>query len=829
VPAGGELKRPADLYDPTIPELRALLDSERHFPSGTFTAPAVLIALRGLGLRSSLDHQGILDSAREVCRVAQLQSGEAATAVTRAKGLLHYINMHNHRLFGDDRDTEASGSGDDGAEENAIGAPEDGDGGADIDANEDFYVGANEADRNSSAPEIWLKQLVGLPWLPVLLDSPEMHIPWTGNKHTRPGERLPGVMTLAAAGCVRPPADMWLVSFSQYVLDGEPCAKLSKAFGWNEPIPSRVLATQLVHLARLSLGGHGDALHNKLVALLPQLYKLLSEAAEDTIQLHVIQKILRGSPFVWVGNTFASVRLVGMSGHVDLRPYAYTLPPEMLRFAPLLQKLGLAEHLSRPVVCGVLKRMHTELNGAACSPTQLDFAVRTLELVAKDLGNADKLSDVGQEVYVPQTEGIMVLAGGTMYDDAPWLSSTLNGSMRPVFVHPKLSNELAAIFGAGSLRALLLLNGEFKRNIMCPSTESVRNCLVDLTSIDDHHALLDVLEVCDLLQAKRVSIVHDARSFPTTSLFSPMLAPLQGPALVLHIDRALTAEDVVRIQMAPGNGFGGVSVGSRDTHLGHGLMSAYRYTDAPVIVSGDSLFIFDPLGAHVTPVETDELSLPQAKAKAKQSSARSNVAPQPSINCATNGRAFVYVGTDVGTRFPDMFRPFEALPFGFASYKPFAGTIIRLPLRQQPSAISDACFEYTRVQQMYSSLKTDLSVSLLFCAVLESLSVSVWEDNADKPQRFHTSFVQSSTDIQETRRKLALNTEWRKSSLLSSFFTAGWKPVQNLHELNIVVQDGMNVKSVHDTWLVCNTLGAGRSRDIALREMQVILIPKLIN
>jgi hypothetical protein len=123
---------------------------------------------------------------------------------------------------------------------------------------------------------------------------------------------------------------------------------------------------------------------------------------------------------------------------------------------------------------------------------------------------------------------------------------------------------------------------------------------------------------------------------------------------------------------------------------------------------------------------------------------------------------------------------------------------------------------------MYSSLKADLSVSLLFCAFLESLSVSVWEEHADKPQRLHTSFVQSSTDIHETRRKLALNTEWRKSSLLSSFFTAGWKPVQNLHELNLVVQDSTNATSVQDTWLVCNILGAGRSRDISLREMQVI-------
>jgi hypothetical protein len=70
VPVGGELKRPADLYDPAVPELRALLDSERHFPSGGFAGTSTLIALRGLDLRSSLDQKAILESAYTVVRKA---------------------------------------------------------------------------------------------------------------------------------------------------------------------------------------------------------------------------------------------------------------------------------------------------------------------------------------------------------------------------------------------------------------------------------------------------------------------------------------------------------------------------------------------------------------------------------------------------------------------------------------------------------------------------------------------------------------------------------------------------------------------------------------
>lgn len=58
-----------------------------------------------------------------------------------------------------------------------------------------------------------------------------------------------------------------------------------------------------------------------------------------------------------------------------------------------------------------------------------------------------------------------------MFDNAPWLSSSLNREQMR-FVHEKVGNELAAKLGIGSLRDVLLLNKAHKKNILCKQDES---------------------------------------------------------------------------------------------------------------------------------------------------------------------------------------------------------------------------------------------------------------------------------------------------------------------------------------------------------------------
>ena len=52
--------------------------------------------------------------------------------------------------------------------------------------------------------------------------------------------------------------------------------------------------------------------------------------------------------------------------------------------------------------------------------------------------------------------------------------------------------------------------------------------------------------------------------------------------------------------------------------------------------------------------------------------------------------SYNFVGTDILSRFPHQFAPFVGLPFGFSAYTRarYENTIIRLPLRSVPSALS---------------------------------------------------------------------------------------------------------------------------------------------
>ena len=49
------------------------------------------------------------------------------------------------------------------------------------------------------------------------------------------------------------------------------------------------------------------------------------------------------------------------------------------------------------------------------------------------------------------------------------------------------------------------------------------------------------------------------------------------------------------------------------------------------------------------------------------------------------------------------------------------------------------------------------------------------------------------------------------------FKSAGFTALHNTHELTLTLVDGRRATTVRDSWVVCNSLGAGKSRDLALR------------
>jgi hypothetical protein len=124
------------------------LDSERHFPYGGFAGTSTLIALRGLGLRSSLDQKAILESA---CTVVRRAESDAPAATSLASNLLRYLDQNFERL---------------------LGKPSTG-----YSFIKNFFQGNAEQEQ---ATEKWVAELASLPWLPVLTTSLSEQMPWKG-------------------------------------------------------------------------------------------------------------------------------------------------------------------------------------------------------------------------------------------------------------------------------------------------------------------------------------------------------------------------------------------------------------------------------------------------------------------------------------------------------------------------------------------------------------------------------------------------------------------------------------------------------------------------
>ena len=142
----GSLHRACELYDPSVSELCALLDSERHFPGGVFASGDVLATLRSLGLQTSLNRKGVLDSIQTVCRFAE--SGSFDKSLPLSASLLKYLNFHSARLFGKDTSKTL------------------------------FKRIFKTSNPQKEEIKEWARELASRPWLPIAACPPVDYIPW---------------------------------------------------------------------------------------------------------------------------------------------------------------------------------------------------------------------------------------------------------------------------------------------------------------------------------------------------------------------------------------------------------------------------------------------------------------------------------------------------------------------------------------------------------------------------------------------------------------------------------------------------------------------------
>ncbi|XP_057820319.2 uncharacterized protein LOC131033191 isoform X2 [Cryptomeria japonica] len=779
--AQGSLQKPGRLYDPRVPELQLLLNEDAFFPSREFKAPEILDFLVELGLKNSLGQKGLLDSARSIAML--YEAGKESEAFKMAKRLLAFINKmevgiisteppqisgHEDHIYDDEKDGILTNSPKEKSCETHN----------DIARQADGLVG------DELEEEFWV-ELANTYWCPVYIDPPVQGIPWP--------KSIRG--SLAPPKVVRQESQMWLVSSTMRILDGE-ChsSNIQHKLGWLDRPNVGVLAAQLIELSKAYSSAKSDSDSNRREFLdevlqreVPSIYSLMQEfvATKDFV---ILQSLLEGMQWVWIGDNFVSSKELAFDSPAKFQPYLYVVPSELSVFKNLLTALGVRLTFDIMDYIQVLQHLNEDVKGKELSSEQLSFVLRVLEAVADTLGEKMAFDSFQGSILAPDASGILRSVRDLVYNDAPWLVRT-NIEVQN-YVHSSIANDLAERLGAKSLRNISVMDQEMTKDLPCMDHIRISEVLKRYGNYD--LLLFDLLEIADRCKARKLHILYDKRDHPRQSLLQPNLGEFQGPALTVVLEGAvLSMEEICILQLHPPWNLRGQAV-----NYGSGLLSCYQLCDISFIVSGGSLYLFDPFGLVLSTSLNRGDSLPSELASA---------------------RMYSLQGTDLPERFQDQFRPLsfdETLPWASSN-----STIIRMPLKSK-FADEDVEKGPQRIKHIFDKFKVHASSALLFIKSVEQVWLSSWEGGQTCLSRDYAVSVDPSASI---LRSPFPEKKWRKFQLSNLFSSSS--VATKLYTIDVrIIEDGSEIV---DRWFVALTLGSGQTRNMALdrRFMSYNLAP----
>jgi sacsin len=224
-------------------------------------------------------------------------------------------------------------------------------------------------------------------WCPVLVTAPSPALPW------------PSVSSIIAPPKqVRLQEDMWIVSASSRILDGEcTSSALSYSLGWSSPPSGSVIAAQLLELGKNNEIVTDQVLRQELALVMPKIYSLLTNLIGSD-EMDIVKVVLEGCRWIWVGDGFAKVEEVVLSGHLHLAPYIRVIPIDLAVFRDLFLDLGIKEHLNPVDYASILTRMAMRKAMASLEAEEL----RTAVLVVQHLAEF-RFQDQQTQIYLPDS------------------------------------------------------------------------------------------------------------------------------------------------------------------------------------------------------------------------------------------------------------------------------------------------------------------------------------------------------------------------------------------------------------------------------------------
>lgn len=685
----GSLKSAATLYDPRNEELYALLDDSDSFPSGDFQESEVLDMLQSLGLRTTVSTETILESARQVERSMHSNQQDANS---KGKVLLSYLEVNAMKWLPESKNDQGT-------------------------INKMFSrVTTTFKNRHLKDLEKFWNDLRLICWCPVIVSSPYESLPWPTTSSM-----------VAPPKLVRPYSDLWLVSASMRILDGE-CSSsvLSQCLGWSAPPGGSVIAAQLLELGKNNELVTDLVLRQELALAMPRIYSILT-GMMNSEEMDIVKAVLEGCRWIWVGDGFATLDEVVLDGPLHLAPYIRVIPIDLAVFRDLFLELGIQEFLRPSDYANILFRMNSRK-----SPVPLDTQeIRAAVMIAQHLAD---VNFCGNEIiiYLPDVSGRLFNASDLAYNDAPWLldSGDLNSSPFNVnkfsslrkgvqkFVHRNISNDVAEKLGVRSLRRMLLAESADSMNLSLFGAAEAFGQHEALTTrlrhilemyADGPGILFELVQNAEDASASEVIFLLDKTQYGTSSVLSPEMADWQGPALYCFNDSVFSSQDLYAISR-----IGQESKLEKPFAIGRfglGFNCVYHFTDIPSFVSGENVVIFDPHACNL-----------------------------PGISPSHPGLRIKFSGTKILDQFPDQFSPF--LHFGCDLKNPFPGTLFRFPLRNASvasrSQIRKEEYAPDDVVSLFYSFSEVVAETLLFLRNVKSISIFVREGSNNKMELLHS-------------------------------------------------------------------------------------------
>ncbi|CAM8938869.1 unnamed protein product [Rhodiola kirilowii] len=688
---GGALKSPMMLYDPRNEELYALLEDTDCFPSGVYEQSEILDMLQGLGLKTSVSPESIIQSARQV---ELLMHVDQQKAYLKGKVLLSYLEVNATKWL-PDQFVDKQGV-----------------------VNKMFSRASTALKPwsvKSDLDKFW-NDLRMICWCPVLVSPPFQSLPW-------PVVTCP----VAPPKLVRLKSDMWLVSASMRILDGE-CSStaLSYHLGWSTTPGGTVIAAQLLELGKNNEIVTDQELRRELAMIMPRIYSILTSLIKSD-EMEIVKAVLEGCRWIWVGDGFATSDEVVLEGPLHLTSYVRVIPIDLAVFRELFLELGIREFLKPHDFANILVKMASK-KGSSCLDAQ---EIRTAVFIAQQLAEA-QCFEQKVKIYLPDMSARLVAASELVYNDAPWFvgseesvhpfseASSVSINMKKSvqkFVHGNISNDVAERLGVCSLRRTLLAESSDSMNLSLSGAAEAFGQHEALTTrlrhilemyADGPGIFFELVQNAEDAGASEVSFLLDKTQYGTSSILSPEMADWQGPALYCFNNSIFSPQDLYAITR-----IGQESKLEKPFAIGRfglGFNCVYHFTDIPTFVSGDSIVMFDPHACHL-----------------------------PGISPSHPGLRIKFAGRNILGQFPDQFSPF--LHFGCDMLQPFPGTLFRFPLRNSNAAarsqIKKEGYTPTDVISLFTSFSEAVSETLLFLRNVKTISVFVKEDANCEMQLLH--------------------------------------------------------------------------------------------